>query len=101
MAKSDRTRVVLKCKHSKECKFHSHLTSEGGPWEVTKFRANHTCDSYGITNVVRHEVYSKVIGAFFADKIMCDSEIMRPKVIRNELRTSFGVEASYDVCLKG
>lgn len=99
--KSDTTRVVLKCKLSAECRFHLRATSFGGPWTVKKIRLQHTCDEVGMTNVVRRKVHSKVIGAFFANKIMRDSEVMKPKIIQNELRARFGIDASYDVCLKG
>lgn len=65
------------------------------------FQGDHCCQAAAITSVQRRNIRSSVIGAYFVKKILRDSEIMKAKIIRNELRSLFDIKVSYDICLRG
>ncbi|KAL6523515.1 hypothetical protein OROGR_017118 [Orobanche gracilis] len=100
VVRSNTYRLHWVCKLSERCPFILRAHCHGGSWFVSEFRAEHTCTD-DISYLCPKKVHSKVIGAFFAKKMRNVQDIIRPKVIQEELRRCFGMDVKYDVALRG
>ncbi|KAL6542410.1 hypothetical protein OROMI_024012 [Orobanche minor] len=100
VVRSDTYRLHWVCKLSERCPFILRAHCHGGSWFVSEFRAEHTCTD-DISHLGPKKVHSKVIGAFFAKKMRNVQDIIRPKLIQEELRRCFSMDVKYDVALRG
>ncbi|KAL6575758.1 hypothetical protein OROHE_000739 [Orobanche hederae] len=98
--RSDTYRLHWVCKLPERCSFVLRAHWHGGCWTASKFRAEHTCVD-DISNIGPKKVNPKVIGTFFAKKMRNVKDIIRSKVIHEELRRCFGMDVKYDVALRG
>ncbi|XP_057770812.1 uncharacterized protein LOC130990604 [Salvia miltiorrhiza] len=98
--RSSPSRFSATCKYPDDCNFLMRGSASGTVWRVFKWSAPHTCQMD-----FRHHgprtLSSKVIGAFFAPRLMDNGAVLKPKEMAAQLRREFGFHVDYSVAYAG
>ncbi|XP_057808684.1 uncharacterized protein LOC131023157 [Salvia miltiorrhiza] len=98
--RSSPSRFSATCKYPDQCHFLMRGSASGTIWRVFKWSAPHTCQMDFRQHGPR-TLSSKIIGVFFAPRLMDDGAVLKPKEMAAQLQREFGFHVNYSVAYAG
>ncbi|KAH6785183.1 hypothetical protein C2S51_037638 [Perilla frutescens var. frutescens] len=92
--RSNRSRLGYVCKHGSDCPFKCFAVAHGHMWRIYKFNGTHTCH-LDMGQIAPRQVPARVLGKYFARRLVDERVVLKPKEMMAELVREFGIHIDY------
>ncbi|KAH6777791.1 hypothetical protein C2S51_009103 [Perilla frutescens var. frutescens] len=97
--RSNRSRLGYVCKHGGDCPFKCFAVADGNMWRIYKFNGTHTCH-LDMGRIAPRQVPARVLGKYFARRLVDERVVLKPKEMMAELVLEFGIHIDYSFALR-
>ncbi|KAH6800818.1 hypothetical protein C2S52_001282 [Perilla frutescens var. hirtella] len=97
--RSNRSRLGYVYKNGGDCPFKCFAVADGHMWRIYKFNGTHTCH-LDMGRIAPRQVPARVLGKYFARKLVDERVVLKPKEMMAELVREFGIHIDYSFTLR-